>query len=487
MNGLGSSWWRGMVAVALVISAVSCRKPSEAVKSDLKQAGYQLTTGDWFRASRGNEVSVLKKFVSSGFHLETRDSTGDTALHAAAAAGALESADYLLDLGLAVDTKGAADRTPLMAAALAGESRMVAWLLRQGASPAMKDHEGFNPLMLAVRAGKAGTVAELAPYSRSHLDEAILMAALEGQTQVIDALTNYGASVYARMEDGRTPLMLAAQNGHTEAVKLLLEIGSSRLTTEASGRTAAELAMEAGHPEIADMLSRDPLPGEIALDTPEDVAKSMDNAVSSTLEAAAAETGTSSPSTKSPVPAKPIENATISRISEASGTPVAGSNAKLPPLVMRHYRERVLPVQVASVEGDTATLRVLGAKTIECKVRVGETIPNTKLVVMRMHRRMEDSKLSQGQAVEISVVEVRDEATGRTREWIAGLPCGAHDPAALLEDAATGQRYTAVPGQRFSSEDGGQFQISEVRPTQIVVKDLTSGAVSTLSLRGPRG
>jgi hypothetical protein len=85
------------------------------------------------------------------------------------------------------------------------------------------------------------------------------------------------------------------------------------------------------------------------------------------------------------------------------------------------------------------------------------------------------------------VVEVRDDLTGTAREWMAGLPCSAHDPAALLEDSATGQRYTAVPGQRFKSEDGGEFQISEVRPSQIVIKDLNSGAVSTLSLRGPRG
>ena len=76
MNGSGSSLWRGVVVVALVICAPSCRKPSDAVKSDLKQAGYQLTAEDWFRASRSNEVSALTKFVSSGFNLDTRDGPG---------------------------------------------------------------------------------------------------------------------------------------------------------------------------------------------------------------------------------------------------------------------------------------------------------------------------------------------------------------------------------------------------------------------------
>ena len=93
--------------------------------------------------------------------------------------------------------------------------------------------------MLAVREGSSGAVVELAPYDREDLDPALLLAALVGKEQVIDALTNYGASVYARMDDGRTPLMIAAQNGHEEAVKLLLEIGSSRYTKDPEGRTAA--------------------------------------------------------------------------------------------------------------------------------------------------------------------------------------------------------------------------------------------------------
>ena len=112
---------------------------------------------------------------------------------------------------------------------------MVRWLLRQGADPRLKDKEGFTPLMLAVREGKSGSVGELASYNREDLDPALLLAALVGRADVIDALTNFGASVYARMEDGRTPLMIAAENGHVDAVKLLLDIGASRFTTDPEG------------------------------------------------------------------------------------------------------------------------------------------------------------------------------------------------------------------------------------------------------------
>ena len=154
---------------------------------------------------------------------------------------------------------------------------------------------------------------------------------------------------------------------------------------------------------------------------------------------------------------------------------------------MRHYREREVPVQVRTVEGETATLSISGGARNEVKVRAGENVPGSRLTIVRVQRRMEDSKLNLGRPMEISVVEVRDTTTGTTRQWISGLPSNAHDPVALVEDAATGQRYTASPGQRFKSADGAEFIVSDVRPNQLVIKDAASGAVQTIPLRGPRG
>jgi hypothetical protein len=154
---------------------------------------------------------------------------------------------------------------------------------------------------------------------------------------------------------------------------------------------------------------------------------------------------------------------------------------------MRHYREREIPVQVRNVEGETAVLHIVGTHSREVKVRSGETIPGSRLVVLRVLRRMENSKLNLGQATEVSVVEVRDSTTGTTREWISGVAASAHDPVALVEDSATGQRYTASPGQRFKSADGAEFIISDVRPNQLVIEEVASGTVQTIPLRGPRG
>ena len=474
--------WNWTLALGgLLVSLPSCKRPVETVKSDLSEAGYQLTADDWFRAARGNDVEALKKFASAEFSADTRDGAGDSALHAAAGGGAQRSADFLLHRGLAIDLRGASERTPLMAAVMADQTEMVRWLLRQGADPKLKDKDGFKPLMLAVREGSSGSVGELAAYDRGDLDPAILLAALVGRADVIDALTNFGASVYARMADGRTPLMIAAENGHQEAVGLLLDLGASRFTTDPDGWTAADMATAAGHAEVAALILRDPLPEDLVLESPEEIAETMDAFVDSAVTKSAV----GGPAVPAPQRARsiPIQGETL-------GGPVAapGNGKSAPPqLVMRSYREKELPVRIRTVQGDTATLVLEGAAPREMKVRTGGKIPGSNLVVLRVQRRMEESKLNPGGTAEISVIEVRDASTGSTREWISGVPANAHDPVALVEDAATGRRYLASPGQRFLGADGSEYSISDVRPNQLVIQQVATGEVQTIPLRGPRG
>lgn len=486
-----------LAAAALTLALLpSCKQRGEAEKSDLSEAGYQLTAADWFRASQENDASALKKFTSAGFSVGTVDEAGDSALHAAAAAGAGGSADFLLNRGLSVDLRGALERTPLMAAVVADQTEMVRWLLRQGADPVLKDQEGFKPLMLAVREGSKGAVAELAPYNRGDLDPALLLAALLGRADVIDELTNYGASIYARMEDGRTPLMIAAENGHAEAVELLLDIGSSRFTVSSDGRTAAEFAWN--FPEIGALISRKPLADEMSLESRAELADTMAAFVDAAVVSRELD--------DSPADGPAATGSSLARrqpVSEIAGktlsAPVAATFWRstaaapspevfpMPPLVMRHYREKEVPVSVKSVKGETATLTLAGAAPRGVQVRRGESIPGSRLVVVRVLRRMEDSKVNPGAAAEISVVEVRDADSGTTREWIAGVPAKAHDPVALVEDEATGKRYLASPGQRFTGADGAEYLISDVRPNQMVIHEVSTGAVRTIPLRGPRG
>jgi hypothetical protein len=106
--------------------------------------------------------------------------------------------------------------------------------------------------------------------------------------------------------------------------------------------------------------------------------------------------------------------------------------------------------------------------------------------VVDIRRKLETSKVHPEDPIEVVVVQVQDELTGIRREWRSGLATSAHDPLALVEDPATGRRYIAAPGQRFSGADGTGFIIRDVRPGQLVVED-AEGSVHTLPLRGPRG
>ncbi|WAC20850.1 ankyrin repeat domain-containing protein [Luteolibacter sp. SL250] len=504
-------------ALMVVVAVPSCRDRKTTLSTDLQDAGFQMTDADWFRACQEDNVEVMKRFLAGGFSKDARDGNGNTALHVAAVAGAENAAKYLLDKGVPVDVRGQTGRTPLMAAVVADKPKMVKWLLRQGADPKLKDEENFKALMLAVRDGSAGSVAELASYDREDLDAALLLASLLGKTAVIDSLTNYGASVYARMEDdGRTPLMIAAENGHKEAVNLLLEIGASRYTTDEQGRTAANLAEEAGHAEIVALINREPAPAELALEAPEQISAEMDEFVAAAEGDAPPQSGyRAAPGGDAGVeapgdltipapdkrPSRPIDGAVLGARQGGGGLVVEGNpgddapgsadartKVSRPPVIMRHYRETDVPLEVAGVSGDSATLRVAAGSRREITVKAGQEISGTGgLYVVRVKRRMEESKVTDGHPMEIAVVEVEDRRSGQTREWISGRPSTAHDPIALVEDPATGARYTARPGQKFKSADGGEFVVTDVRPNQIVIESLTDGSVVTVPLVGPRG
>ena len=529
------------LAVILLLST-GCRKKSDAAAREIREAGYEVTAEGWFEAVQANDVAVMRKMVEGGFDEKTKDGEGNSALHIAAAIGGKDAGNYLLNRGFSVDETGAGGRTPLMAAVVAGQPEMVKWLLQQGADPMLKDDEGFMALMLAVTEGNAEAVEELAQYHREELDSALLLAAIAGKAEVIDSLTNYGASVYAQMEDGRTALMLAAQNGHREAAALLIDIGASRFATADSGETAQSFAVAAGHDEIAKMIETGFSGGSLALESDEEIAEAMiiepeEQEVESGAVAVVEQSGeeaapapedpsgdglvglfpdeeratavvrgadpavrgsrgdSSAPRKAGAVPGS-LEGANVSARAGGGGDVAAiepgGANSVAvrngePPLVMRQYRQRELPVVVRQVSGGVASLHFPGPEPKDLEVAAGETIPDSTLTVVKVFSRMETGKLNNGAPVEVGVIEVEDSRSGQRAEWVAGRPAAGHEPVALVEDAITGQRYVAKPGQKFTAEDGREFMVSDVRPTQLVIEEIATGQVSTLRLRGPKG
>jgi hypothetical protein len=235
-----------------------------------------------------------------------------------------------------------------------------------------------------------------------------LLAAYEGDAAAIDTLTNYGASVHARMSDGRTPLMLAAQNGHQEAVAILMDVGASRHATTESGETAQSLAIAKGHKDIAEMIEKGFSSETIALDS--------DDQIAMTLAGEKKNIPVGSGSSDKVVM---LEGAKISSFSKNSKA--TGASKQTSPIIMRQYSQRELPVEVKKVSGDTATLRLSGKPAKEISVRAGDPIPNSKLVVVKVSTRTEVGKLNNSQPIYVGVVQVEDRQTGRKMVQRSGM------------------------------------------------------------------
>ena len=107
---------------------------------------------------------------------------------------------------------------------------------------------------------------------------------------------------------------------------------------------------------------------------------------------------------------------------------VASRKTGAPPLVMRQYRQRELPVVVRQVSGGVAALHFPGPEPKDLEVAAGETIPGSTLTVVKVFSRMETGKLNEGAPVEVGVIEVEDSRSGQRAEWVAGRPAAGHEP-----------------------------------------------------------
>ena len=82
---------------------------------------------------------------------------------------------------------------------------------------------------------------------------ALMAAAVNGHTEIVNALIKAGADVNTKDSDGETALMQAAFNGHTETVNVLIEAGADD-AIDNYGRTALIHAAAWGTPEAVEAL-----------------------------------------------------------------------------------------------------------------------------------------------------------------------------------------------------------------------------------------
>ena len=264
------------------------RQQVAALDMDGPEVGTETSAAAPITDDEGKEIRRIQAMIQNSPDLINGPGEGESPLFAAAGAGRLRVATFLLDSGANVN-KASSRRTPLHYAVQFGHKAMVELLLQHGADVNAKDGTGgtalhgaaqagflsiaevllkykadlnarnskmngeVSPLHLAARSGHAALVGFLlASGDDANRRDAAgqtplhLVAAL-GRDGVVEKLLKSGADVNATDTAGETPLMEAAQAGHSVSVKALLAAKAKPDLLDNKGRTALSYAAEKGH------------------------------------------------------------------------------------------------------------------------------------------------------------------------------------------------------------------------------------------------
>jgi len=530
------------MVVALVLSG--CGNPEKSAMRKLEESQYAFEVEDFHVAAGAGDLESVLLFVEAGMAIDSEDEHGNTALIRAAANGRREMVEQLLGLGADPRRVNQFGRDALISSSAKGFEEVSRLLLGRGADPTQQDSEGWNALSIAAYNGHEGVVKLLtSEASQEMLDNALLVVSFNGNPAVTQHLLNQGAYINTRSPESQTPLMIASQNGHVEAVRVLLQNQANPYAVDDQERTAAMLAQAEGHGPIHDLIqepglavvaglhepgapdaSGEPLrSGEGTGPAPIDVAQAASPATVGPAEAPPAR---ATPAIAVPAGADPNSRAvamsspegTGDRVSprdlppvrsnararevraEAKSKPMVAMNgsvirsrnperAAVESFVLAGYRERPVPIAVKSVEDGAAQVRPLDRSAAgPVEVRAGERIPGTPYEVREVRKKLVSSKEGKGEMVDVSRVEVEDTRTGARHLLVKDVAGQSSDSYAILTAPGSDFRYVVKTGDTFRTEQPGMgprdYQVLDIRPHGVVVKDLTTEEVRMIDREG---
>ena len=164
-------------------------------------------------------------------------------------------------------------------------------------------------------------------------------------------------------------------------------------------------------------------------------------------------------------------------------------NAAVESFVLASYRERPIPIAVNEVEGSAAQVRMLDESSSEpVKVEQGNIIPGTTYQVEEVTHKMVNSKEGKGKLVDVSQVKVKDTRTGSSHLLVKDVSGSTSDSYAILAAPGSDYRYVVKTGDTFRTDQPGvgvrDYQVLDIRPTGVVIKDITTGQVMTVARDG---
>ncbi len=443
-------------------------------------------------AAESGRTDVVRAVLGRGADLAATDEEGWTALKLAAYEG---RADVVSLLAGKVE-QSTLDQV-LLVASFKGDPAVIDQLLNHGAYINTRSPQNLTPLMIAAQAG--------------HRDAVRLL--LQNQ-----------ANPYALDDSERTAANLAEESGHLELSAMLLD-PSSVLEVAESGADADSLLVE-GNPLIAEIAIADaldainggesPVPATgiesigpepavgahmpIRKESSQRLASINGRVIGSEIAAAAASGSSASPSSSPAVvttPASPDRPSTGSLFSRSTGSRGSAGVATGPlenpvrALSMKSYREEPLPVMLKGVQTDPAIarIRVLSRRDAEpVEVAQGEVIPGTPFRVASMDSRFISSKMGKGALVDVSSIMVEDTRSGAKHLLVKDVPGRSSETYATLTLPGSPFDYVVKNGDVFRAitADAGEqdYEVLEVRPTQVVIRNVGTEEVVTVDRDG---
>ena len=132
-------------------------------------------------------------------------------------------------------------------------------------APTVAEDEGHTEVVVPKKAEQDVNSELIQAENNGQLDEvveadakdnALMLAASEGQTGPVLALLEAGANVNAKTDYGVTALMNAAGRGHTDIVRVLLEAGADVNAKTEVGVSVLNVATMARHTEVVELLKK---------------------------------------------------------------------------------------------------------------------------------------------------------------------------------------------------------------------------------------
>uniref|UniRef100_A0A8D0EBJ2 Ankyrin repeat and SOCS box protein 11 n=1 Tax=Salvator merianae TaxID=96440 RepID=A0A8D0EBJ2_SALMN len=228
------------------------------VKGNRKEAAriaeeiYGIAPGSWADRSPLHEAAfqgqllTLKTLVAQGFNVNIVTIDRVSALHEACLGGHVACAKVLLEHGARVNAATLDGITPLFNACYSGSAACVNILLEYGARPQLENHYA-SPIHEAVKRGHRECMEVLLAndvdldQEHSQLGTPLYVACMNQRTECVKKLLELGANVdLGKLLD--TPLHAAARKSSAEIINLLTDYGASLTCRNSEHKCPLDLA-----------------------------------------------------------------------------------------------------------------------------------------------------------------------------------------------------------------------------------------------------